>query len=94
MSNYFLPTLQGSLVTVNPSHDFFKTPEARMAFLKSIDQAALVKQVLGKRSPSGDHHVRQGHDPGRDRQAGHLATTRTSLKKYVDALPPNANKTW
>jgi peptide/nickel transport system substrate-binding protein len=38
VANYFLPTLQSALVTVNPSHDFFKTPEARVAFLKSIDQ--------------------------------------------------------
>ena len=92
VSNYFLPTLQGSMVTVNSSHDFFKTPEARVAFLKSIDQAALVKQVLGKRSEVATTMYAKGMIQGAtDKQA--ISFDADVLKKYVDALPPNANKT-
>ena len=92
VSNYFLPTLQGSMVTVNSSHDFFKTPEARVAFLTSIDQAALVKQVLGKRSEVATTMYAKGMIQGAtDKQA--ISFDADVLKKYVDALPPNANKT-
>jgi peptide/nickel transport system substrate-binding protein len=91
VSNYFLPTLQGSLVTVNSSHDFFKTPQARVAFLKSIDQAMLVKQVLGKRSQVATTMYAKGMIPGgADKQA--ISFDAGALKAYVDALPPGANK--
>lgn len=96
VSNYFLPTLQGSMVTVNSSHDFFKTPEARVAFLKSIDQAALVKQVLGKRSEVATTMYAKGMIPGDnpaavDKQA--ISFDAGALKTYVDTLPAGANKT-
>jgi peptide/nickel transport system substrate-binding protein len=92
VSNYFLPTLQGAMVTVNSSHDFFKTPEARVAFLKSIDQAALVKQVLGKRSEVATTMYAKGMIQGAtDKQA--ISFDAGALKAYVDALPPGANKT-
>lgn len=92
VSNYFLPTLQGSMVTVNSSHDFFKTPEARVAFLKSIDQAALVKQVLGRRSEVATTMYAKGMIQGAtDKQA--ISFDAGALKAYVDALPAGANKT-
>ena len=96
VSNYFLPTLQGAMVTVNPSHDFFKTPEARVAFLKSIDQASLVSQVLGKRSEVATTMYAKGMIPTDipgvvDKQP--ISFDAGALKAYVDALPPNANKT-
>lgn len=46
----FLPTLQSALLTVNPTRSFFETKQARTAFLQSIDQKQLVKEVLGARS--------------------------------------------
>jgi peptide/nickel transport system substrate-binding protein len=96
VSNYFLPTLQGALVTVNPSHEFFKNADARVAFLKSIDQATLVNQVLGKRSEVATTMYAKGmisgDNPGVvDKQA--IAYDAAALKAYVDALPANANKT-
>jgi peptide/nickel transport system substrate-binding protein len=92
VSNYFLPTLQGALVTVNPSHDFFKTADARVAFLKSIDQGTLVGQVLGKRSAVATTMYAKGMIPGgADKQA--ISYDAGALKSYVAALPGNANKT-
>jgi peptide/nickel transport system substrate-binding protein len=49
-ASVMLPTLQSALVTVNPTKPFFATKEARVAFLQSIDQKSMVKQVLGSRS--------------------------------------------
>jgi peptide/nickel transport system substrate-binding protein len=90
-SNYFLPTLQGALVTVNPSHDFFKTSDARVAFLKSIDQGALVSQVLGKRSEAATTMYAKGMIPGAaDKQA--ISFDAGALKGYVASLPANAPK--
>jgi len=96
VSNYFLPTLQGALVTVNPSHEFFKNTDARVAFLKSIDQATLVNQVLGKRSEVATTMYAKGMIPADnpgvvDKQA--ITYDAAALKAYVDALPANANKT-
>jgi len=92
VSNYFLPTLQGALVTVNPSHEFFKNADARVAFLKSIDQATLVNQVLGKRSEVATTMYAKGMIPGdADKQA--ISYDAGAFKAYVDALPSTANKT-
>ncbi|MET0318524.1 MAG: ABC transporter substrate-binding protein [Rhodococcus fascians] len=94
VSNYFLPTLQGAMVTVNSSHDFFKTADARVAFLKSIDQAALVDQVLGKRSEVATTMYAKGMIPGgsgvEDKQA--ISYDANALKAHVDALPAGATK--
>ena len=91
VSNYFLPTLQGSMVTVNSSHDFFKTPEARVAFLTSIDQAALVKQVLGERSSVATTMYAKGMIQGAtDKQA--ISFDADVLKKYVDRCLPTPTR--
>ncbi len=92
VSNYFLPTLQGAMVTVNSEPRVLQEPEARVAFLKSIDQAALVKQVLGKRSEVATTMYAKGMIQGAtDKQA--ISFDAGALKAYVDALPANANKT-
>ena len=66
---------------------------ARVAFLKSIDQARIGEAGAGQAIRGGHHHVRQGHDPrAAKRQAGDLLR-RGRAKAYVDALPANANKT-
>ena len=70
---------------MNPSQSFFKTPKARVAFLKSLDHAKFVTQVLGKRSDR-HHHVRQGDDPRWRRQAG-IAFDANVLKSYAATLP-------
>lgn len=81
VKNYFLPTLQGALVTVNPSHDFFKTPDARVAFLRSIDQGKLVSQVLGKRSSVATTMYAKGMIPDGDKQA--ISYDAGALKAYL-----------
>jgi peptide/nickel transport system substrate-binding protein len=79
------------LVTVNPSHDFFKNADARVAFLKSIDQQKLVSQVLGKRSEVATAMYAKGMIPGGgDHQA--ISYDDSALKAHVNALPAGANK--
>jgi len=91
VSNYFLPTLQGSLVTVNPSHDFFKAADARVAFLKSIDQAKLVDQVLGKRSEVATTMYAKGMIASGDTQA--ISYDANALPDYVKGLSASAKGT-
>ena len=89
ISNYFLPTLQGALVTVNPSHDFFAQADARVAFLKSLDQDKLVGQVLGKRSEVATTMYAKGMLPkGKDDQA--ISYDASALKDYVASNPASA----
>ena len=45
--NYFLPTLQSALVTLNPSKSFFNGSRRGWRSCSSIDQKKLVTQVLG-----------------------------------------------
>jgi peptide/nickel transport system substrate-binding protein len=95
VSNYFLPTLQGALVTVNPSHPFFATPQARVAFLKSIDQAVLVGQVLGKRSEVATTMYAKGMIPTGtpgvvDKQA--ISHDPQAFRDYLAGLPAGTEK--
>ena len=88
-ANYFLPTLQSALVTVNPSKPFFSGVEARTAFLKSIDQAGLVGQVLGQRSEPATTMYAKGMIPGgADRQA--ITFDPSVLKTYAGTLGADA----
>lgn len=88
-TNYFLPTLQSALVTLNPSKDFFGKPEARTAFLKSLDQAGLVSQVLGARSEPATTMYAKGMIPdGADKQA--ISYDPAVLKAYVGTLGADA----
>jgi peptide/nickel transport system substrate-binding protein len=64
VTNYFLPTLQASLLTLNPGKKFFSTVQARMAFLQSVNQQQLVSQVMGKRSTVATNLYAQGTIPG------------------------------
>ena len=84
VKNYFLPTLQGSLVTVNPSHPFFSTSTARVAFLTSIDQQKLVSQVLGKRSSVATTMYAKGMIASGDTQS--ISYDANALKSYVSGL--------
>jgi peptide/nickel transport system substrate-binding protein len=84
VKNYFLPTLQGALVTVNPSHAFFKDAAARVAFLKSIDQQKLVSQVLGKRSEVATTMYAKGMIASGDKQA--LSYDPSALSTFVSGL--------
>ncbi len=88
-TNYFLPTLQSALVTVNSSKPFFTGVEARTAFLKSLDQQTLVSQVLGKRSEVATTMYAKGMIPGgADKQA--ITYDPAALKNYVGTLGPDA----
>ena len=88
-TNYFLPTLQAALVTVNPSTPFFSGVEARTAFLKSLDARSLVTQVLGKRSEVATTMYAQAMIPGgADKQA--ITYDPQPLKQYVTTLAPDA----
>ncbi|WP_375388348.1 ABC transporter substrate-binding protein [uncultured Amnibacterium sp.] len=84
VANYFLPTLQGALVTVNPSHGFFTSSAARVAFLKSIDQQKLVDQVLGKRSEVATTMYAKGMVASGDQQA--ISYDAGALSGYVSGL--------
>ena len=95
VSNYFLPTLQGALVTVNPSHEFFKNADARVAFLKSIDQATLVNQVLGKRSEVATTMYAKGMIPGDASTSRRSPTTRVrSRPMSMRCRPPRTRRWW
>lgn len=88
-ANFFLPTLQSALVTLNPSKPFFSGVDARMAFLKSIDQAGLVSQVLGKRSEPATTMYAKGMIPGAaDKQA--VTFDPEVLKIYAGTLGADA----
>ena len=63
-SSYLLPTLQSALVTTNPSLDFFKTAEARRAFMQFLDRETLIPQVLGDRSELATSNYAKGMIPG------------------------------
>ena len=63
-SSYLLPTLQSALVTLNPTKSFFKTQEARVAFLKFLDREKLIPQVLGDRSEIATTLYAKGMIPG------------------------------
>ncbi|WP_456824551.1 ABC transporter substrate-binding protein [Cellulomonas sp. P5_E12] len=89
VKNYFLPTLQSALVTVNSSLPFFKDTEARIAFLKSLDQKSLVEQVLGARSSVATTMYAGGMIPGdADKQA--ISYDPKPLADYAATLPDDA----
>jgi peptide/nickel transport system substrate-binding protein len=84
--NYFLPTLQSSLLTLNPSRSFFATKQARLAFLKSVDQQKLVSQVLGKRSSVATTLYAKGMIPGgADKQS--IGYDPSAMAAYAKTLP-------
>ncbi|RZS89711.1 peptide/nickel transport system substrate-binding protein [Motilibacter rhizosphaerae] len=86
ISNYFLPTLQSALVTVNPTRSFFATVPARMAFLKTINQQQLVSQVLGERSEPATTLYAKGMIPGgADKQT--ITYDPSAMKAYAKTLP-------
>jgi peptide/nickel transport system substrate-binding protein len=88
-TNYFLPTLQAALVTVNPSKPFFSGIDARLAFLKSLDAQTLVTQVLGERSEVATTMYAQGMIPGgADKQE--ITYDPAPLKQYAATLGPDA----
>jgi peptide/nickel transport system substrate-binding protein len=64
VKNYFLPTLQSALLTLNPSKSFFSTQKARLAFLQAVNQKQLVTQVLGQRSSVATTLYAKGMIPG------------------------------
>ncbi|MGW0632274.1 ABC transporter substrate-binding protein [Streptomyces sp. NPDC001984] len=84
--NYFLPTLQSSLLTLNPSRSFFATRQARLAFLRSVDQQKLVSQVLGKRSSVATTLYAKGVIPGgADKQ--NITYDPSAMANYAKSLP-------
>ena len=84
--SYLLPTLQGAMVTVNASREFFKTTEARIAFLESFDREKLIPQVLGDRSALATTMYAQGMLPaGKDVQA--INYNPQAMVDYAKTLP-------
>lgn len=91
-TSYMLPTLQSALVTLNPSREFFSTQEARLAFLRSIDQKSLVDQVLGSRSePATTLYAKGMIAGGGDEQK--LTYDPSALTAYAKTLPANTPMT-
>ncbi|MEV4603279.1 ABC transporter substrate-binding protein [Amycolatopsis sp. NPDC049253] len=92
VKNYFLPTLQSALLTLNPAKPFFSTVQARMAFLKSVDQQKLVSQVLGKRSEVATTLYAKGMIPGgADKQ--NIGYDPAVMAAYAKTLPPGTPMT-
>lgn len=92
VSNYFLPTLQSALLTLNPSKSFFSSKPARLAFLQSIDQHKLVSQVLGKRSSVATTLYAKGMIPGgADKQ--NIPYDPSVMAKYAKTLPSGSSMT-
>ncbi|MCU1421345.1 MAG: extracellular solute-binding protein family 5 [Microbacteriaceae bacterium] len=82
--NYFLPTLQSALITVNPSKSFFKDVDARMAFMSAIDKKKLVSQVLGSRSSVATTMYAKGMiKGGADKQT--IPYDPSIMKKYASS---------
>lgn len=91
-ASYMLPTLQSALVTLNPSRSFFSTKEARLAFLQSIDQESLVKQVLGSRSEPATTLYAKGMIPGgKDEQE--LSYKPSVMQDYAKSLAKGTSMT-
>lgn len=81
-----LPTFQAALVLTNPSKSFFSTKEARTAFMQSIDQKKLVKQVLGARSePATTLYAKGMISDGSDKQK--IIFDPTVMATYAKGLP-------
>jgi peptide/nickel transport system substrate-binding protein len=91
-ASYMLPTLQSALVTVNPTKSFFSTKAARLAFLQSIDQKSMVKQVLGSRSEPATTLYAKGMIPGgKDKQT--ISYKPSVLKAYAKTIPSGTSMT-
>ncbi len=69
-TNYFLPVFASALITTNPNKAFFKTKEARLAYMQAINQKQLVSQVLGDKfaSPATTVYARGMIPGGADKQ--------------------------
>ncbi|HTI35102.1 MAG TPA: ABC transporter substrate-binding protein, partial [Miltoncostaea sp.] len=86
VSSYLLPTLQSALVTTNPNRDFFKTQEARQAFMQFLDREKLIPQVLGDRSELATSNYAKGMIPGgADKQD--ISYDPSVMTKYAATLP-------
>ncbi|PZF59299.1 ABC transporter substrate-binding protein [Curtobacterium sp. MCBD17_034] len=91
-ASYMLPTLQSALVTVNPTKSFFSSKQARLAFLESIDQKSIVKQVLGSRSEPATTLYAKGMIPGgKDEQT--ITYEPSAMKSYAKTLPSGTTMT-
>jgi peptide/nickel transport system substrate-binding protein len=92
VSSYLLPTLQSALVTTNPNLDFFKTQEARRAFMQFLDREKLIPQVLGDRSELATTNYAKGMIPGgADKQD--ITYDPSVLTKYAATLPKGTKLT-
>ncbi|MEU4242435.1 ABC transporter substrate-binding protein [Actinoplanes sp. NPDC026619] len=90
--SYLLPTLQSALVTLNPSGSFFKTAQARLAFLQSLDREKLIPQVLGNRSELATTLYAKGMIPdGADKQ--NITYNPEAMKTYAATLPAGSTMT-
>lgn len=86
VSNYFLPTLQSALLTLNPSKSLFSSVKARTAFLQSVNQKQLVTQVLGQRSTVATTLYAKGMIPGgADKQ--NISYNPAVMAAYAKTLP-------
>jgi peptide/nickel transport system substrate-binding protein len=93
VSNYFLPMLTAALITTNPNKDYFKTQQARTAYMQAIDQNKLISQVLGTKlaSPATTIYARGMIPGGADKQ--NIKYDPSVLKAYAKTLPASATMT-
>ena len=92
VSSYLLPTLQGALVTLNPSNGFFKGRPARRAFMQFLDRKKLIPQVLGDRSELATTNYAPGMLPG-GLDVQDITYDPSVLTKYSAGLPAGTKMT-
>lgn len=92
VNNYFLPMLTAALITTNPNKSFFKTQQARTAYMQAIDREKLVSQVLGKlASPATTIYAKGMIAGGADKQ--NITYDTSALKTYAKTLPASETMT-
>jgi peptide/nickel transport system substrate-binding protein len=86
VNNYFLPMLATAQVTTNPNKTFFKTKEARIAYLKTINSAQFVKEVLNPKlsTVATTMYARGMITNGTDKQT--ITYDTSAMKAYAKTL--------
>lgn len=86
LQSYRAHTLAAALIDLNPSRSLFSTRAARIAFLQSIDQSAIVKEAFGPLSTPGRSLYGLGMvTDGSDRQK--IAYNPSAWTNYAAKLP-------
>ena len=91
VNNYFLPMLATAQVTTNPNKNFFKTKQARIAYLKTINSAQFVSEVLNPKlsTVATTMYARGMITNGTDKQT--ITYDPSVMKAYAKTLSASEN---